>query len=160
MDPFVTTRKTRHLGMGLALTHQAALRCDGRLELTSQVGQGTVVRATFRHGHIDRAPLGDVVGALLAILLSQRPVDLVYRHRVGDRCFALDTREVRQLLGPVALTHPLAREWLVATLREGEAELRLEMDDPSGSSTTHRDPRPREAAEAPSGTRAEEITPC
>ncbi len=124
LSPFYTTRKTRHVGLGLPLFLAAARRCNGDLVVDSKPGKGTRVRATFRHRHIDRAPLGDIPTALLAILLSEHPVDLDYSHRVGDRDFQFDTAEIRRELGDVSLTHPRIRDWLFRELREGEAGLR------------------------------------
>ncbi len=124
LNPFVTTRKTRHVGLGLPLFAAAAQRCNGDLRIESEPGVGTTVTATFQHSHMDRAPLGDIAGTLLAIILSDRPVDILYQHRVNRRIFKLDTAEVRRELGTVPLSHPEVREWLEMTLREGEASLR------------------------------------
>jgi len=123
LSPFVTTRTTRHVGLGLPLLAAAARRCVGDLTLESQVGKGTRVTATFRHSHVDRAPLGDMPTALMAILLSEHPVDLSYTHRVNGEEFQFDSAEVRRELEDVPLTHPLVRPWLVGTLTEGEAYL-------------------------------------
>ena len=119
LNPFVTTRTTRHVGLGLPLFAAAAGRCNGDLRIQSEPGVGTTVTATFQHSHIDRAPLGDIPGTLMAIILSDRPVDILYKHKVNRRTFKLDTVEVRQELGTVPLSHPQVREWLEATLREG-----------------------------------------
>lgn len=124
LDPFYTSRVTRHVGLGLPLFLEAARRCDGGLSIQSEPGRGARVQATFRHSHIDRAPLGNVPSALLAILLSERAVDIEYNHRVGDRSFHFDTREIREELGEVPLTYPTIRDWLLQELREGEASLR------------------------------------
>ena len=123
LDPFCTTRKTRHVGLGLPLFRDAARRCDGSLAIQSEPGRGTVVKATFRLSHIDRAPLGDMPSALIALLLSEHPVDISYHHRVGDREFQLDTAEIRNELGDVPLNHPTIRDWILQELREGEASL-------------------------------------
>jgi hypothetical protein len=129
LDPFFTTRKTRHVGLGLPLFAAAARHCDGDLTIESEPGKGTRVRATFRHSHIDRAPLGDMPSALMAVLLSGRAVDLAYVHRVGEAEFAFDSAEVRRELGEVPLTHPAVRQWLWQTLREGEESLRIKPSD-------------------------------
>ncbi len=123
LDPFYTTRKTRHVGLGLPLFRNAARRCDGDLVLQSEPGKGTAVMATFRLGHIDRAPLGDMPSALMAVLLSEHSVDIDYTHRTGDLKFELDTAEIRRELGDVPLNHPKIRDWLFQQLREGEASL-------------------------------------
>jgi anti-sigma regulatory factor (Ser/Thr protein kinase) len=127
LDPFFTTRTTRHVGLGLPLFAAAAGRCAGGLTLESAPGQGTTVTATFRHSHLDRAPLGDLTGTLLAFLLSGRsePLRLIYHHRLDGRAFDLDTAALRAELGEIPLHHPAVREWLHDYIAAGEAELVL-----------------------------------
>jgi hypothetical protein len=122
-DPFYTTRETRHVGLGLPLLRDAARRCDGDLDIQSELGKGTRLKVTFRRSHIDRAPLGDMPAALLAVLLSERPVDLEYSHKVGSEEFRFDSSEVKQELEDIPLTHPRVRGWILQTLQEGEASL-------------------------------------
>lgn len=123
LDAFVTTRKTRHVGLGLPLLAAAAERTGGRVTVQSRPGEGTVVRAVFGLRHLDRAPLGDLPSTLMAMLLAQPPVELAYRHQVDDRVFACDTAELVQVLGEVPLTHPQVRTWLREYLVEGIAGL-------------------------------------
>jgi hypothetical protein len=127
-DPFYTTRKTRHVGLGVPLLASAAEHCGGRLCIESQPGVGTTLTATFRHSHIDRAPLGNMVDTLLAFILAQpgplqRSIELMYRHRVDDRAFELDTAAIRQELEGVPFSHPDVRNWLREYIAEGEIEL-------------------------------------
>lgn len=123
LDPFFTTRKTRHVGLGLPLLAAAAEQCDGKLEIESASGQGTRVKATFRHSHLDRVPLGDMAATLLSFLMGEPLCELVYLHRYKDKEFRLDTGEVRRELGPVPLTHPAVREWLVSYVEQAEKGL-------------------------------------
>ena len=123
LDPFFTTRRTRHVGLGLPLLAAAAERAGGGVRVRSQPGAGTVVTATFELRHWDRAPLGDLPGTLLAVLLAQPPVALVYLHWVDGRTFRCDTEELRAALGDVPLTHPRVRAWLRDYLAEGIAGL-------------------------------------
>jgi anti-sigma regulatory factor (Ser/Thr protein kinase) len=122
-DPFYTTRKTRHVGLGLPLFRDAARRCEGDLDIQSEPGKGTRLRVTFRRSHIDRAPLGDMPAALLAVLLSERPVDLEYSHTIGSEEFRLDSSEIKKELEDIPLAHPKVRSWILQTLQEGEAGL-------------------------------------
>lgn len=125
LNPFFTTRTTRHVGLGLPLLAAAAKRCEGELSVDSQPGSGTVVRATFRHSHIDRAPLGNMAGTLLAFLLGGdgRPPRLHYRHRVGDETFEFDSAAIEAEVGEVPLSYPPLRDWLHDYIAEGEAGL-------------------------------------
>lgn len=121
-DPFFTTRRTRHVGLGIPLFKAAAERCNGSLTIASQAGQGTTLEATFQHSHIDRAPLGDVQGTLLTIILFDAG-DVHYVHRVDGRAFEFSTVDIRAELGGIPLSHPEVRRWLQAFIAEGEAGL-------------------------------------
>ena len=127
LDPFVTTRTTRHVGLGLPLFAAAAERCNGELRIESKRGMGTTVTATFQHSHIDRAPLGNLATSLMAVILSEHQVDIHYKHTVDDREFELDTEEIRRELGTVPLSHPRVRRWLGSVLAEGLADLQRPM---------------------------------
>jgi hypothetical protein len=121
-DPFYTTRKTRHVGLGVPLFKAATERCNGGLTITSQVGKGTTVHATFQHSHIDRAPLGDVTGTLMSFILAGR-CNLRYLHQADGKVFEFDTAAIKVELGDVSLSHPSVRQWLQEFIAAGEAEL-------------------------------------
>ncbi len=130
IDPFYTTRTTRHVGLGLPLYGMAAEQAGGKLTIASQPGLGATVQAVFRWSHPDRQPLGDMAGTLLAFLLSARAPDLQYEHRVkadrtseNDRVFEFDTVAIRAELDGLSLNHPLVAHWLAEFLAEGEIEL-------------------------------------
>jgi anti-sigma regulatory factor (Ser/Thr protein kinase) len=134
-DPFFTTRKTRHVGLGIPLFKAAAQRCAGDLIITSQLGQGTRVVAEMQRDHIDRAPLGDIKSTLLSILLmadsNRVTADVRYEQRFDDRAFVLDTKDVREALDGVPLIHPQVRDWLEEFIAEGLADLRAQDAPPS-----------------------------
>lgn len=129
LDPFYTTRTTRHVGLGLPLFAAAAEGAGGRLAIRSQPGRGTTIETTFRLSHPDRQPLGDLAGTLLAFLLTGQAPDLVYEHRVlasnlpVDNQFVFDTADIRAELAGVPLNQPRVAQWLAEFLAEGEAEL-------------------------------------
>ena len=106
LDPFVTSRKTRRVGLGLPFLKQAAELCNGRLTIDSAQGKGTTVTASFQHSHIDRMPLGDLPGTILMLVVGYPHADFVYRHSVNDQTFEFDTRPIKAELGEVALSEP------------------------------------------------------
>jgi hypothetical protein len=123
IDPFFTTRSTRHVGLGLPLLAAAAERADGNLAVRSQVSQGTTVQAAFRYFHPDRQPLGNLADTLMAFLLGRSAPDLHYHHRVDEEAFDFDTVDIRAALGDVPLANPAVRWWLAGFLAEGEAQM-------------------------------------
>jgi hypothetical protein len=123
-DPFVTTRKTRHIGLGIPLFAEAARSCNGDLEIESIPGKGTRLRADFQHSHLDRMPLGDMPSILLVTLLAPRVMDIEYIHRINQEEFVFRSAEAREVLGDVPFSQSEVRAWLEETLREGEADLK------------------------------------
>ena len=91
-SPFYTTRQTRKVGLGISLFKAAAERCNGKLELFSEQGNGTTMTATFVHSHIDRAPIGNMTETMLTLISSNPLIDFIYIHYLDARQFALDTR--------------------------------------------------------------------
>ena len=122
-DPFYTTRTTRKVGMGIPLFRMAAEMTGGSLDIVSEPGKGTAVTASFSLSHIDRMPLGDMVGTVTALIRLNPGVDFVYRHTVDGRSFEMDTRELRAQLGDVPLSEPDVMEWIDGYLREQEESL-------------------------------------
>ncbi len=122
-DPFVTTRTTRRVGLGLSLLAAAARRCEGDIRVNAAPGKGTEVTATFQRSHIDRAPLGDVAATLGTLIMGNPQVDFVYIHRLDDKEFTLDTRELKRELEGVDLSSPAVVSQLMELIRRSLKEL-------------------------------------
>ena len=120
-DPFTTTRTTRKVGLGLPLLRMMAEQTGGSVEIESQVGAGTTVTALFRGGHIDCPPLGDMPSTVALLIQGASDVEWTYRHSTPKGSFTLDTRELRNILGPeVPLSEPSVTLWIEEYLREQE----------------------------------------
>jgi predicted metal-dependent phosphoesterase TrpH/anti-sigma regulatory factor (Ser/Thr protein kinase) len=128
-DPFFTTRKTRRVGLGLPLLAEAARATGGEISVDSKPGAGVHVRAAFRHGHIDRAPLGDIETTLMVLLAGHPHLRLRFRHRVDAREFDLDSRDLKAALDGADLGSPEGLALLRETIRRGESDLAREADD-------------------------------
>ena len=118
-DPFYTTRTTRKVGLGIPLFKMEAEMTGGSLEIESQLGIGTTVTAVFVPSHVDMIPLGDIDGTVLLLVTCNPDRDFVFRHRVDDREFIMDTRELRAVLGEeVSLNAPDVVQWMKEYLEE------------------------------------------
>ncbi len=109
-DPFVTTRATRRVGLGLPLFAATARQTGGTLTVGSTEGEGTKVTAVLGLRSIDRPPLGDMATTLACLLAGNPSLDLEYRHRSGGGEFALKTDDLREKLGGVGFSNPAAYE--------------------------------------------------
>jgi len=121
-DPFFTTRTTRRVGLGLPLMAAASKAAGGGLTIDSRPGKGTTIVATFRHRHIDRAPLGDIEGTLMVLLVGQSDRNIFYRHQIEDRVFEMDSRDFRE--AGIDLASPTGLAVLREAIRKGESGLR------------------------------------
>ena len=121
VDPFITTRSTRRIGLGLSLLKEAASLCSGTFSIDSREGSGTRVEAVFQYDHIDRAPLGDISGSLTTLIFGNPGIDFRYSHRIDGKEFHFDTRELR---GPgISLQDPETINRLMLLVRSGIEEL-------------------------------------
>ncbi|HIJ20962.1 MAG TPA: sensor histidine kinase [Deltaproteobacteria bacterium] len=106
-DPFITTRTTRKVGLGLSLLEQSARECGGELVIHSKPGEGTEVTATFQRSHIDRKPMGDMGATLVALIAGNPHVDFLYTSDLEGEEVELDTRVIRaELDGLMSMNDP------------------------------------------------------
>ena len=122
-DPFITSRTTRRVGLGLSLLATAAGRCEGTMQIESEPGKGTIITATFRFNHIDRAPLGDMPATITTLIMGNPGIDFVYSHRIDDNDYSLDTREIRAEMEDLSLSDPVVIHHLTETIRSALQEL-------------------------------------
>lgn len=106
-DPFVTTRTTRRVGLGLPLFAATARQSGGALTVGSAEGEGTTVSATFGLSNIDRPPLGDMATTLACLLAANPSLDLQYRHRSGEREFVFRAADFMEELGGASFSNPV-----------------------------------------------------
>lgn len=137
-DPFFTTRTTRSVGLGVPLFKMEAEMTGGRFSIESQVGVGTTTTAVFKPSSVDMIPLGDINGTINMLVMMNPDLDFLYTRRYtpmgGElREFALDTRELRQVLGEdVPLNLPDVTQWVKEFLSENTSEL-LDKDTQEGA---------------------------
>ena len=122
-DPFITSRTTRRVGLGLSLLSVAAERCEGKLEIEAEPGRGTKLTATFRHSHIDRAPLGDMASTITTLIMGNPLIDFVYTHVIDAEDFTLDTRELKEGSEDQSLTYPVLIHHLSQSIRNSLNQL-------------------------------------
>ncbi len=117
-DPFVTTRTTRKVGLGIPLFKQSAEDTDGSFSISSKIEEGTNVYASFRLDHLDRAPIGDMSSTMVSLIQANDRIRFIYRHTTDQGVFALDTDELHEQLGDVPLSEPAVLGWIGEYINE------------------------------------------
>ena len=122
-NPFVTTRTTRKVGLGVPLFKAGCENCGGRFQLQSQEGKGTRLEGTYQRSHIDRPPLGNVADTVLLLITGNPNIHFFYHHRVDQREYQLDTAELMRILDGAPLDAPEITAFIRDFLVENESEL-------------------------------------
>jgi len=118
-NPFTTTRKTRKIGLGIPLFKDSANLSGGYLIINSQIGIGTVVKASFRISHIDRIPLGDLAETIVTIIVAHPDIGLELSLGNTKEYFRLDLAEVKEKLGDVPINDFEVVNWIKEYINEG-----------------------------------------
>jgi hypothetical protein len=106
LDPFYTSKTVRRFGLGLPLLSEAAKAANGHLSIQSKKGEGTTIRADFQYSHIDRKPLGDMDQTIIALVMGNPEIDLIYVHKKNSHTYSLDTRKIKAQLMDMPINSP------------------------------------------------------
>ena len=123
VDPFVTSRSTRKVGLGLPFLKQAAEACNGFLQIHSTPAKGTLVEVEFQLDHIDRMPLGDLAGTFLSLLIANPSINWVFDYRVNENQFIFESAPIVKELEGIPLSEPAVLAFLREQLQTGVAEI-------------------------------------
>lgn len=118
LDPFVTTRTTRKVGLGLSLFAQAARSCNGEVTIDSELGRGTRLVGNFQLSHIDLKPWGSMVNTLITLIVGNPEIDFFYHHQKGTFEYTLDTEVIKKELGEVPISNPEVIKMLRGDFKE------------------------------------------
>jgi hypothetical protein len=93
-----TTKSSRKkpIGLGLAMLRQSSEMCGGTFDIRSAPGQGASITASMRLSHVDRPPLGDLNGTLLALCAGNESVDVQLHYRSDEGTFHFSSQEGTQ----------------------------------------------------------------
>ncbi len=116
-SPFVTTRTTRKVGLGIPLFASGCENTGGSLSISSKKDIGTNLTATYRLSHIDRPPLGDIAQTMYVLTLLNPQIDFVFTAKKNGT-FLYDTRKIKAKLDGMPITHPDVLGFIHDYLRE------------------------------------------
>ena len=117
-SPFVTSRTTRNVGLGIPLFAASCERCGKCLEIESELGAGTKLTAQYQYSHIDRPPLGDLSETMYTLTVMNPELDFVFK-AVKESEFEYDTRQIKRILGDVPIANSDVQQFISEFLNEG-----------------------------------------
>ncbi|OVE79164.1 hypothetical protein BVY01_03200 [bacterium I07] len=96
LDPFFTTKAGKKVGLGLNLLAQSARRTGGTLNIMSESGSGTELRAVYDPSHPDMQPMGNMIDTLIMLMLSSPGVTFIYNHKFDGKSFEWTTAQLKE----------------------------------------------------------------
>jgi hypothetical protein len=130
VDPFVTSRTTRKVGLGIPFFKAAAESCNGNFAIKSEIGKGTRLDVEFQYSHIDRMPLGDLPSTMLTLFVAYPQIHWLFEYAMippngkpGEK-FVFDTLPVMAELGDISLTEPTVLAFIREYIESGVARAR------------------------------------
>jgi signal transduction histidine kinase len=79
-NPFFTTKSGKKIGLGLAFLSQSVEEANGSTKIESEQGKGTKIIATFKLGHIDRKPLGNLNKTIKCLKITHPEINITYKY--------------------------------------------------------------------------------
>jgi signal transduction histidine kinase len=130
VDPFVTSRTTRKVGLGIPFFKAAAEACNGSLIIKSEIGKGTRLDVEFQHSHIDRMPLGDLSSTVLTLFVAYPQIHWMFTYVTipangkPKEEFVFDTQPIMAELGDMPLTEPVVLAFVREYIESGVIRVR------------------------------------
>ena len=118
-DPFVTTRKTRKIGLGIPMFKESAKSSGGYFKINSEISEGTSISAGFKISHIDRIPLGDIAETISQVVMSKPETDLKLNLKSDINEYEFDTKEIKKALKDVSIAEIDVIDWIKENIDEG-----------------------------------------
>lgn len=124
VDPFVTTRTTRKIGMGVAFMKGLAEQCDGSFDAKSNVGKGTVISASVRRDHIDVPPMGNLGEMMMQCIQADENIDYIFNYIADKGSFLFTTKEVKEQIEGMSIVEPEILLWIKDYINQGITQAR------------------------------------
>lgn len=118
-DPFVTTRTTRKIGMGVAFLKEMCEQCKGALNIRSSPGKGTEVEASVQKDCIDTPEMGDLGELMMECVQADETIEYSFTYSTDTGQFVFQTDEVRKQLADVSLLEPSVLLWIKEYINQG-----------------------------------------
>lgn len=131
-DPFVTSRKTRKVGLGLPLLKRTAESTGGFLKIHNAEKGGVILEFEIDIAHIDAKPFGDMARTFVDAIYSWPKVSFyIFIQKKNYRKLSIfDSKKVREIVSDSEIQQKEVRDFIYDSI---ERELkRISIDSQFG----------------------------
>lgn len=118
-NPFMTSRTTRKIGLGVSFLKGLTEQCNGNFYINSEVGKGTTVYASVQKSHWDVPPFGNLGEMMMISIQSNEKIDYLFTYKSDFDTFIFDTKEVRKQIEGVSILEPDILIWIKEYINQG-----------------------------------------
>jgi len=117
-DPFVTSRKTRKVGLGLPLLKGAAESTGGFLKIYNSEKGGVILEFEIDIAHIDAKPFGDIARTLVDAIYSWQKVSFVIfvQQKNNKRFSIFDSKKIRRIVDYSEMQQKEVRDFIYSSI--------------------------------------------
>lgn len=129
-SPFFTTRVKhgKNVGLGIPLFKMNALICDGKFNIDSEIGKGTIIEATFKKSHIDRQPVGNFKDTIITSIIGHTEINFEFKVINNKKVFELKTSEIKKELQDIPINYPEVINFINDYIEEGFSKIGINTD--------------------------------
>ena len=119
-DPFVTSRKTRKVGLGLPLLKRAAESTGGFLEIHNLEKGGVILEFKIDIAHIDAKPFGDIARTFIDAIYSWPDVDFEIFTNIKNnkKIPVFSSKKIREIVSYSEMQQKEVRDFIYGLIDE------------------------------------------
>jgi len=119
-DPFVTSRKTRRVGLGLPLLKRAVESTGGSLKIYNSEKKGVILEFKIDIAHIDAKPFGDIARTFIDVIYSWPKVsfDIFFQMEGNKKVSIFSSKEIRKIVSDFDIQQKEVRDFIYDSIDE------------------------------------------
>jgi len=117
-DPFVTSRKTRKVGLGLPLLKRAAESTGGFLKIYNSEKGGVILEFKIDIAHVDAKPFGDIARTFVDVIYSWPDVDFEIFTNIENnkKIPVLNSRKIKNIVNQYEMQQKKIRDFIYQSI--------------------------------------------
>ena len=119
-DPFVTSRKTRKVGLGLPLLKRAAESTGGFLKIYNSEKEGVILEFKIDISHIDAKPFGDMAKTFVDAIYSWPKINFeIFIHKEdNEKIPVFSVKKIREIVSYSEMQQKEVRDFIYGSIDE------------------------------------------
>ncbi len=109
--------------MGIPLFKMSAEQAEGNFEISSTLGIGTRVFASYKISSVDRMPLGDLASTLQLLISGDPQIDFILKVSNGKAEFDFSSKQVSEIVGEENMGEPEVTDYIYQMIKENTDEI-------------------------------------